>query len=194
MGAGDSGRAGAGMRGPCPLAYATRPEPEVHVITTAGLLRAAAAELLIWGLTRLAAALAGQHHAHLGDAWNADLHGDPAAGKLPPDRFRLWLAAGFVKAAVCCRLSDAAESAWRPADALLASWRGSRLAMLTPVTVAVVLILSHEGFYGLVTNAENLGVIAAAPYAAIRGLRKYRQISTPRRPEKKSPAADGTER
>ena len=40
-------------------------------------------------------------------------------------------------------------------------------------------------------NADNLGVIAAAPYAAIKGLRRYRQISTPNRPEKKASPADG---
>jgi hypothetical protein len=33
-------------------------------------------------------------------------------------------------------------------------------------------------------------LIAAAPYAAIKGLRKYRQIDTPKRPERKTSSAD----
>ena len=32
-------------------------------------------------------------------------------------------------------------------------------------------------------------MIAAAPYTAVEGLRSYRQISTPRRPEKKASSA-----
>lgn len=67
---------------------------------------------------------------------------------------------------------------------LVSSWHCSNLAVLMPITIAVGLILPREGFYGLITNAENLAVIAAAPYAAIKVLRKYRQIDTPKRPEK----------
>jgi hypothetical protein len=40
----------------------------------------------------------------------------------------------------------------------------------------------------LITNAENLAVIAGAPYATIKGLRKYRQIDKPKRPEEKAAA------
>jgi hypothetical protein len=135
-------------------------------------------------LTALASGLAGHRHAHLREAWAADLHGDPDSGKAPAGSQQLKMAAGFIGAALRCRLDDAATLVWCPIDALVSSWHGSNLAVLLPVTIAVGLILSREGFYGLIVNADNLGVIAAAPYAAIKGLRKYRQIDTPKRPEK----------
>jgi hypothetical protein len=105
----------------------------------------------------------------------------------------LRLAAGFVVAALRCRLDDAGDLAWRPVDALLSSWHGSNLATLVPVTIAVGLVLTRDGFYGLIDNAENLGAIALAPYAVIKGLRKFRQIDAPNRPEKKTSSVGGTE-
>ena len=146
------------------------------------------AELAIRLLTLLAGALAGQEHSHLPEAWAADLRGNPEADEPPSLGKRLRLSAGFVVAALRCRLDDAAELVWRPVDALLSSWHGSNLAVILPVTIAVGLVLPREGFYGLITNAENLAVIAGAPYAAIKGLRKYRQIDKPKRPEEKAAA------
>ena len=142
-------------------------------------------------LTRMAGALAGHRHAHLRKAWDGDQY-DPDTGEPLPTSRRLRLARGNVLAALRCRLDDAADQAWRPVDALLSSWHGSNLATFLPVTVTAGVILSYGGFYGVITNAENLGVIAAAPYAAIKGLRKYRQISTPKRPEEKASSADGS--
>jgi hypothetical protein len=137
----------------------------------------------------LAGWLAGSKYAHLRSAWNADLYGDPEHGEPSPGR-RLRLAAGFVVAAVRVRLQGLTDLAWRPVDALLSSWHGSNLATLMPVTVAAGLFLTRDGFYGLLLNAENLGVIAGAPWAAIKGLRKYRQIDTPKRPERQTSADD----
>ena len=94
-------------------------------------------------------------------------------------------------AALRCRLDDAADPAWRPVDALVSSWHGSNLATFVPVTVAVGLVLTRDGFYGLIANADNLGVIAVAPYAALKGLRMYRQIDSPTRPEKNAGPSDG---
>lgn len=142
------------------------------------------AELLAHVLIGLAGTLAGRRHAHLREAWAADLY-DPDSGELLPVSRRLRLASGDVAAAVRCRLDDATAVAWRPVDATLGSWYGSVAAMLVPVTVAVWLILGHEGFYGLVTNAENLAVIGTLPFLAIKGLRRYRQIAPPKPPEKK---------
>ena len=145
-----------------------------------------AARVLILALAALAGRIAGRRHAHLRDAWAADLCGDPeAAGDPPSAHRRMQLAEGFVVAALRCRLDDVVALAWQPVDTLLGSWRGSQTAICLPATVAVGLILSREGLYGLISNAENLAVIAAAPYAAIKGLRKYRKIDIPKRPEKK---------
>jgi hypothetical protein len=148
-------------------------------------------EALILALAALAARIAGGRHAHLRDAWAADLYGDlETTGDLPSAHRRMQLAEGFVVAALRCRLNDVVALAWQPVDTLLGSWRGSQTAICLPATVAVGLILAREGLYGLISNAENLAVIAAVPYAAIKGLRKYRQIDTPKRPEKKTSTAD----
>lgn len=146
-------------------------------------------EMLISGLARLAGVVAGHRRAHLPEAWAADDY-DPETCELLPASRRLRLAAGDVVAALRCRLDDAAMLAWRPVDALLGSWHGSRAAMMMPLSVAVGLVLRHERFYGLIANAENLGAIAAASWAAIKALRKYRRIDTPKRPEKKTSSAD----
>jgi hypothetical protein len=138
----------------------------------------------------LAGWLAGSKHADYRLAWAADLCGDPQRGGLT-SRERLRHAAGFVIAAARMRMRGVTDSVWRPADTLLASWHGSRLAMCLPVTIVLGLVMSHEGFYGLVGNADNLGVIAAFPYAAIKALRKYRQIDPPKRPERESSPDNG---
>jgi hypothetical protein len=154
-------------------------------------------DLLLHVLTGAAGALLSRRHAHLRQAWAADMY-NPESAELLPVPQRLRLAAGHIVAAARCHLDDTAELAWRTVDALVSSWHGSNLAMLLPVTVAVGLILPREGFYGLITNAENVAVIAAAPYAAIKGLRRYRQTDTPKRPQKKTAknasSAAGSER
>jgi len=135
-------------------------------------------------LTGLACALAGPRRAHLRGAWGADLYGDPEQKERPPGWHRFQLAMGFVVAAIRCRFDDAAQIAWRPVDRLLASWAASTLAMLMPLAAATVVVLTHGGIYGIVSNAENLSVTGALPYLAIKALRRYRQIRAPRRPRK----------
>jgi hypothetical protein len=165
----------------------TRPEDDP---AQSGPLRRLVEDVGVNAASSLAGWLAGSKRADYRLAWAADLCGDPQRGGLS-SRERLRHAAGFVIAAARMRTRGARDSAWRPADTLLASWHGSRLAMCLPVTVVLGLVLSHEGFYGLVGNADNLGVIAVFPYAAIKALRKYRQIDAPNRPERKSSSANG---
>jgi hypothetical protein len=157
-----------------------------------GGLRRWCTEGSILALTGLAGFLAGSRHAHLRDAWSADLYGDPDSGELPSAWRRVRLAAGDVVAAVRCRMDDVTLLAWRPIDKLLASWHGSLFAMIAPVTTAAALVVSHERFYGLVTNAENLACIATASYLAVKGLRHYRQISPPKRPDRRASSEDRT--
>lgn len=147
----------------------------------------------IQALTGLARVIAGARHAHLREAWAADLFGDPDTGELPSARRRLGLASGDVAAAVRCRLDDVVAVAWCYADKVLSSWRRSRTAMVVPAAAAAVMIAAREGWYGLVTNAENLTCIATASYLAVRGLRGYRHIAAPKRPEKKPAARAGPE-
>ena len=137
----------------------------------------------------LAGWLVGSRHAHLRDAWAADLYGDPERGRPPADQ-QLRLAAGFVVAAIRMRLQDLTNLAWRPVDVLLASSYGSRLAIPTPSAIAVVMVVHSSGLYGLVANAENLTCIATAPYLAVKGLRRYRHISPPKRQGKQKLPSD----
>lgn len=130
----------------------------------------------------VAVVIAGRSHAHLREAWEADLFGDPDSGQLPSAGHRVRLSAGFVAAAVRCRADDVAAVGWRRVDEVLGSWHGSRVALVLPTVVAAVAIVAAGGLYGLVVNAENLGVIGAASYAAVRGLRRYRDVSAPQRP------------
>jgi hypothetical protein len=158
-------------------------------------LRRRRASKMTGGLVGLARVIAGRRHAHLRDPWAADQYGDPKTGQLPSVSRGLRLAGGDVVAAVRCRIDDASLLAWRPVDALLASWHASRIAVLVPVIAATWTVLLQEGFYGLVDHWDSLGGIATASYLAIKGLRRYRQISTPKRPEKKKKASpeDGGE-
>ena len=163
-----------------------------QMVTKSGQ-RGTQGEKSVRALTGLARVLAGCRYAHLPEAWDGDQY-DPDTGEPLPTSRRLRLARGNVLAALRCRLDDAADQAWRPVDALLSSWHGSNLATLVPVTVTVGLVLTRDGFYGLIVNADNLGIVVAAPYAAIKGLRRYRQITTPKRPEKKASSADRAKR
>ena len=176
------------------LAFTFNPEDRARVRLAPRMLGGKWTAEAILAMTAVAGFLAGPRRARLCDAWAADLCGDPETGKQPSARRRASLAAGFIVAALRCRLDDAADLAWQPVDALLSSRHASNLATFVPVTMAAGLIVTRDGFYGLIANADNLGVIAGVPYAAIKGLRKYRQISTPKRPEKKASPAGSDER
>lgn len=143
-------------------------------------------------LTSLAGTIVGRRHAHLREAWAADLVGDPDNGATPSASRQLRLAGGDLVAALKCRADDLVAAVWHPVDVLLASWRGSLSALVAPVAVASAMITAHEGIYGLVTNAENLTCIATASYLALKGLRAYRQITTPKRPPKKTKSGVGS--
>lgn len=121
----------------------------------------------VCALLELAGAMLGSRHRHLLEAWKADLHGDPEHGETPSLTHRLRLVLGYVAAALRCRLDDMFAVAWCYADKLLASWRGSTAVLVIPTVAAGVSITVHEGFYGLVANAENLTCIATATYLAL---------------------------
>ena len=121
------------------------------------------------------------------------MFGDPDDRGVPSARRRLALAGGDVAAAFQCRLDDLLALAWGCADRVLASWRGSRTALVVPVLVAAIVIVGREGLSGLVTNAENLGCIGTASFLAVKGLRAYRGITAPKRPQKKDASSAGQE-
>lgn len=79
---------------------------------------------------------------------------------------------GVIRRAHCVT----ARRGWRVADKVLRSRRASALVMILPTAAAVAIVISREGIYGLVSNAENLTAIGALPCLAIRAGRRYRQI------------------
>jgi hypothetical protein len=133
------------------------------------------------GLTNLAVLLAGRRRAHVRDAWLSDLDRprdstDDGVPDISGWR-RLLYAAGFVKAAIRYRLDDVAALYWQLADAVLASRSASRLLLGGPCVAAAAMIVNHDGFYGLVANAENLLAIGSASAGLVYGGRKIRKVT-----------------
>jgi hypothetical protein len=82
-------------------------------------------------LTNLTVFLAGQKRRSLGNEWRSHLCGETGRGLARNDQIRA--ARGFLWAAVRYRLQDAADLAWRPADAVLRSRTLSNLTVWFPV-------------------------------------------------------------
>jgi hypothetical protein len=66
------------------------------------------------------------------------------------------------------RAQGAADLAWRSADAVLRSRTKSNLFVWLPVLGIVLAVAHHDGWYGLVANAQNLIETWAGRYAAVR--------------------------
>jgi hypothetical protein len=132
-------------------------------------------------LAELAVLLAGRRRDYVAEAWGSDLARprDPADGPDMPAWRRVAYAAGLIKAAVRYRIGDVADAVpwWRLADVVLASRLWSRLVLTGPCAVAVAAIIHDEGFYGLVSNADNLVAIGTVSVTLIYGGRKARKVT-----------------
>ena len=128
-------------------------------------------------LAGLAVFLAGRRRSVLADEWRAHLVGWPGRGLSLRDQTRA--ARGFLWAAVRYRLGDAADLAWRPVDSMLRSRAKSNLFVWLPVLAAVLAVVHHDGWYGLIANAENLIETWAGFYATVRVGRWYRKVRPP---------------
>lgn len=126
-------------------------------------------------LTGLAVVIAGPKHGVRADEWAGDTQ--EAADLAKPRSWQVREAARRVRAAILIR----AESDIAPhLDAVLSSrWR-SLLILGILFAAPVTMVISREGIYGLVMNAENLAVIGGLLYAALRALRRWRGISPSR--------------
>jgi len=125
-------------------------------------------------LTRTAAFLAGRKHERLRDEWLSHLAGENGRGLLRKDQYRA--ACGFLMAAVCLRLHDAAELAWQPLDAILASRFLSGLLVWGPVIVMIIAIVHHDGRWGLVADIADPLALGTFLSVAIHRGRKRRGI------------------
>jgi hypothetical protein len=75
------------------------------------------------------------------------------------------------------RLEDAADLAWRPADAVLGSRLLSNLFVAGPVIVMLVAIVRHDGRFGLVADIQDPAALGAFLYGMIRTGRWWRESS-----------------
>ncbi len=106
-------------------------------------------------LTNLAVLLAGSGRPALRDEWHAHLGGE--SGHDPVTWRKVKEALGFVAAAVHYRLADAADLAWKPADAVLRSRALSNLFVSGPVIVTLFAIVHHDGRFGLEADDQDPG-------------------------------------
>ena len=135
------------------------------------------ARLSVSNLTGLAALLAGRGRLALRDEWRAHLAGE--SGHDPVTWRKVRQALGFVASAVQYRLADAADLAWRPADAVLCSRTLSNLFVWGPVALVLVAIVRHDGGFGLVADIQDPAALGAFLYGVIRTGRWYRDIKPP---------------
>jgi hypothetical protein len=128
-------------------------------------------------LTGFAVFIAGRKRAALGTEWRSHLSGETGRG-LPGDQ-QIREAAGFVRAAVQYRLQDAADLAWRPVDAILASRQLSNLMVLLATLSVAVLFIREGGLYGLASNLGSAAVVWGAAFGLIRAGRWWRNVKPP---------------
>lgn len=138
------------------------------------------ADAYAYAITDLAVIFAGRKRSGLREEWCAHLFGDPDH-ELSIWR-RLCDASGFIVAAICFRLQDAAELAWIPIDAVLKSRLLSNLIVWLSTITAITIFFRHGGIYDVIGNAENISAIAAASYTLVRVGRWWRRVK-PRNPQ-----------
>ena len=129
-------------------------------------------------LTGAAVLIAGKKRGAVAGEWRSHLSGWTGHGLAREDQLRA--AWGFLWSAVRYRLRDAADLAWRPADAVLRSRTLSNLVVVIPVLVVVLAVLRHDGQYGLVTNDQNIIGLGCGIYGVIRTGRWWRRVKPPK--------------
>lgn len=129
-------------------------------------------------LTGAAVFIAGKKRGAVAGEWRSHLSGWTGHGLAREDQLRA--AWGFLWSAVRYRLRDAADLAWRPADAVLRSRTLSNLVVGIPVLAAVIAVLRHDGQYGLITNDQNIIGLGCGIYGVIRTGRWWRRVKPPK--------------
>jgi hypothetical protein len=105
-------------------------------------------------MTGLAGLIAGpKRRPGLRDEWRSHLAGE--TGELSGWR-RARAAVGFVLAALKLRLSDAAELAWKPVDAVLRSRALSNLFAIVPTVTVALIIYLDAGTLGVLEGMASM--------------------------------------
>jgi hypothetical protein len=150
-------------------AEATSPEPQLPPVASQTedrirRFRARRAARTCEQLTGLAVFIAGHERAAaLNDEWRGHLAGEGGHG-LASSRQERDAARGFLVAALRTRLQDAADAAWGPADAILASRELSNLIVMLPTLIVAVIFIHRGGLYELVSNLVNVAAVWSAAY------------------------------
>jgi len=136
---------------------------------------------LAWQMIGVALFVAGHRRAYLRDAWRADMYVQDSDQLLPLGR-RLRHGAGFLIAAAGYRLiNDLGGMLGRLLDAILVSRPWTKAVITCLYAIPVVMVLSRQGAYGLVTNADQLALLATGLGAGLHGLRRWRGVKPPKR-------------
>ena len=125
-------------------------------------------------LAGIAVFIAGRKRVALGCEWRSHLCGETGSG-LPADR-QVREAAGFLRAAVCYRLQDAADFAWRPVDAVLTSRGLSNLFVLLATLSISALFIRQGGLNGLADNLGSVAVVWGAAFGLVHVGRQWRDV------------------
>jgi hypothetical protein len=133
-------------------------------------------------LTGAAVFIAGRAHCEMRDEWKSHLAGED--GKGLARNLAVRAAWGFIWSAVRYRLRDATGLICRPLDVVLRSRGLSTVVVWVPTLGVAVVIVRHDGLYGLVTNDTNLSAMVTFIYAAIRVGRWRRRVTPKPRPER----------
>jgi hypothetical protein len=142
-------------------------------------------DFLTGGLASVGAFLAGRQRAYLRETWRAELVKPRDLGQSQnlSNITKVAFAASFLVVGVRCRIADGAQLWWQAADRILASRFMSCLVRVAPCLTAIVLVIRHQGIYGLVSNAGDLSIIASASSGLIYAGRKLRKVTVKRPPE-----------
>jgi hypothetical protein len=132
----------------------------------------------------LAVFLAGKKRSAVGVEWRSHLAGWTGRGLSRRDQ--VCAARGFLRAAVKLRLQDAADLAWRPADAVLGSHTLSNLFVWGAVFVMLFPIVRYDGWYGLVADIQDPIALGLILYTAIKAGRRYRGIKPRKRKRRRA--------
>ncbi len=152
-------------------------QPRERVASIRSPRQARLGRLSVTCLTDLAVLLAGSSRPALRDEWFAHLAGE--SGHDPITWNKAKLAFGFVASGVRLRLADAADLAWRPADAVLGSRTLSNLFVWGPVIVTLFAIVHHDGRFGLVADDQDPVALGAFLYVVIKTGRWWRGVKPP---------------
>ncbi|MFF7459402.1 hypothetical protein [Kitasatospora sp. NPDC008115] len=135
-------------------------------------------------LAFFATRLAGPGHAHLREAWQADLAGSPEDGIMVTPRQARLLGIGFVLAGLKLRLHTLGAPLWVPVDWILRSKARTTNSIAAAVGAVAIYFQFTDGLHGLLSDGIGTGgIVYGTLQAAASMLRRHRAIELSDTPE-----------